>query len=133
MVHSRPLLVTLTYLSSRLAPPGTQTSLFGLFSFPILYFPYALVAMDLLMSGPAAAASSLTGILVGHLWWWSVFDTRVLERFGQAPGWLRSLVGGSSPRIPGVQVAPPTDRRQQTQQQSSGHNWGSGNRLGGTR
>ena len=130
MVHSRPLLVALTYVSSRLAPPGTQTSLFGLLTFPIIYFPYALVAMDLLMAGPAPAASSLTGILVGHLWWWSVFDTRVLERFGQAPGWLKSFFANTNPRIPGVQVVPPSGRGQQQGRHEGGHNWGSGTRLG---
>ena len=45
-VHTRPLLVCLTYLASRLAPPGSQTSLFGLISMPVIYFPFALIAPE---------------------------------------------------------------------------------------
>ncbi|KAI0074993.1 DER1-domain-containing protein [Panus rudis PR-1116 ss-1] len=138
-IHARPLLVALTYLSSRLAPPGSQTSLFGLISLPLVYFPYALIAMDLVMAGPSAAASSLTGAIVGHLWWWGVFDTRALQRVGQAPTWLRNLVGnsdgsGSTGTVggagSGVHVIPPRRARTEATGTTSGHRWGSGHRLG---
>jgi len=133
-VHLRPLLVTLTYLSSRLAPPGAQTSLMGLITFPIIYFPYALVGMDLVMAGPSAAACSITGILVGHLWWLSVWKTGVLESIGQAPRWLKALIGRNAPSIPpssGVHVIPPRAHQPATQR-GIGYNWGSGQRLGGS-
>ncbi|PCH44803.1 DER1-domain-containing protein [Wolfiporia cocos MD-104 SS10] len=132
-VHTRPLLLALTYLTSRLAPPGTQTSLFGLLSFPIVYLPFALIGLDLLMGGRAAAAQSISGAVVGHLWWWGVWESGVLRGFGAAPGWLRALVGGG-PRpgaggAPGgVHVVPP--RRLREEAQTGGYRWGTGHRLG---
>lgn len=137
-VHTRPLLLALTYVSSRLAPPGTQTSIFGLVSIPLIYFPYALIALDLIMGGPQAAASSVTGAVVGHLWWWGVWETRALESIGKAPAFLRSLVGNSNGPATGgvggpgsgVHVIPPRQQREETV--TTGHRWGSGQRLGGS-
>ena len=129
--------MALTYMTSRLAPPGSQTSLFGLVSIPLVYFPYALILLDLLVGGPGAAAHSVTGAVAGHLWWWSVWDTRVLQTLGRAPAWLRSLIGnsegspdgaGSSSSSSGVYAIPPRRVREETE--SVGHKWGSGNRLG---
>ncbi|KAJ3490878.1 hypothetical protein NLI96_g1119 [Meripilus lineatus] len=138
LIHTRPLLVALSYMTSRLAPPGAQTSLFGLVSIPLVYFPYALILLDLLMGGPRAAAQSVTGAVAGHLWWWLVWDTRRLHAFGRAPAFLRSWIGnsdgnpdgGSSGRSTGVHVIPP--RRLREEGRSTGHRWGSGNRLGST-
>ncbi|KAK7676340.1 hypothetical protein QCA50_020681 [Cerrena zonata] len=135
-VHTRPLLLALTYVSARLAPPGTQTSIFGLISIPLQYFPYALIALDLIMGGPQAAASSITGAVVGHLWWWGVWETRVLEAFGKAPTLLRSYItnsdgpatAGVGASGSGVHVVPP--RRAREEAATTGHRWGSGNRLG---
>lgn len=137
-VHTRPLLIALTYVSSRLAPPGTQTSIFGLISMPLIYFPYALIALDLIMGGPQAAASSVTGAVVGHLWWWGVWETRALERAGRAPVWLRSFVGNSDGPRPGstggsgsgVHVIPPRRVREEAAATTGGYRWGSGQRLG---
>jgi Derlin-2/3 len=42
-VHSRALIVCLLYLSSALAPAGTQSSLMGLITIPIQYLPYAMI------------------------------------------------------------------------------------------
>lgn len=109
--------------------------------------------MDILMGGPAAAAQSLPGAVVGHLWWWGVWGSAtggrggILQEFGRAPQWLRDLIGeGPAPPVAagpgggaganqggGVHVIPP--RRPATASGSggstaSGYNWGSGNRLG---
>ena len=120
----------------------------GLLTVPVSYFPYTMVAMDLLMAGPAAAAESIAGMIIGHLWWWGVFggglgSTGVLAQMTQAPQWLRNFFGeGGRPRPSvagmggnaaglasgGVQVIPP--RRVREQAQTTGHNWGSGQRLG---
>ncbi|GBE87386.1 Uncharacterized derlin-like protein [Sparassis crispa] len=142
VVHTRPLLLALTYLSSRLAPAGSQTSLLGLINFPLLYLPYVLIGLDLIMGGPGAAAQSLTGVVAGHLWWWGVWDTGALRGLGSAPGWMQALVGsGSAPgggaagggggrgggAGGGVHVVPP---RQVREQRESAHRWGSGHRLG---
>ncbi|EIN08950.1 DER1-domain-containing protein [Punctularia strigosozonata HHB-11173 SS5] len=135
--HTRPLLLCLTYLASRLAPPGAQTSLMGLITVPYAYWPYIMIGMDFAMGGPAAAASAVSGAIVGHMWWYGLFETRVLEGIvGRAPGWLRSLVGdGSAPNAGpagpagGVHVIPPRQVRQATAG-TGGHNWGTGHRLG---
>lgn len=136
VVHARPFLMTLVYLHSKLAPPGAQTSLMGLISIPYMFFPYVLAAMDLIMAGPGAAAQAVTGMVVGHVWWWGVFDTRALQAFGTAPGWLRGLIGGpdggssAGGGIGGVHVVPPRDRQQPATGRTTGHSWGSGRRLG---
>ncbi|KAI0341289.1 DER1-domain-containing protein [Trametopsis cervina] len=135
-IFTRPLLVCLTYLTSRLAPPGTQTSLFGLVTIPLLYFPYALIFLDLLMAGPKAAAASITGAIAGHAWWWGVYHTRALAEFGRAPAWVKSIVGqpsqgSASGGTGGVHVVPPRERATAgASGRSSGYNWGSGQRLG---
>ncbi|KAI0694517.1 DER1-domain-containing protein [Cytidiella melzeri] len=134
-VFTRPLLVCLTYLTSRLAPPGTQTSLFGLITIPLLYFPYALIFLDLITAGPAAAAASVTGAIAGHAWWWGVYDTRVLAEYGRAPGWMKRLVGqprqgSASGGTGGVHVIPPRQRAAAGGSAPSGYSWGSGQRLG---
>lgn len=134
-VHARPLLVCMTYLAARLAPAGSQTSLWGLVSIPVVYFPYALIAMDFLMAGSQAAAASVTGAVVGHMWWWGVHDTQALRSYATAPAWLSNWIDG--PRRPGgdgtrasggVHVIPPRRREEPTT--ATGYNWGSGHRLG---
>jgi len=135
MVHTRPLLLTLTYVASRLAPAGSQSSLFGLISFPVQYQPYAILGLDLIMGGPAAAAQSLTGIITGHMWWWGVWDNGALRGLGTAPGWMRRVVGGGTPpggayARSGVNVIPPRHLREQGRQEG-GYRWGAGHRLGG--
>jgi Derlin-2/3 len=138
MLHTRALLMALAYLHSKLAPPGAQTSLMGLISIPYAYFPYVLAAFDLIMGGPAAAAQAVTGLVVGHIWWWGVFETRALQSFASAPAWMDYFVargpeGGSSASggTSGVHVIPPRARQQpSTRASSSGYNWGSGQRLG---
>ncbi|TCD62686.1 hypothetical protein EIP91_006545 [Steccherinum ochraceum] len=150
MIHSRALLICLVYLSSRLAPPLTQTSIFGLVTIPITYYPYVLIAFDLVMAGHKAAAISVTGAVVGHLWWWGVWDTRSLERYAAAPSWLRGLIshsqasgstGGAGAAFAegsGVRMVPPRRQAGQPAQApgsgsaaaATGHVWGSGSRLG---
>lgn len=86
------------------------------------------------MGGPAAAAVSVTGAVIGHVWWWGVWDRGLLRELGTAPGWMRALVGqgapgpaGAGPGAGGVHVVPPRRLRDET----AGHRWGSGQRLGG--
>ncbi|KAI0027550.1 DER1-domain-containing protein [Vararia minispora EC-137] len=141
MVHNRPLTLCLTYLGSALAPAGTQTSLFGLLTFPLAYLPYALIGMDFIMGGPSAAAQSVTGAIVGHLWWWLIFTGSTSNvnavpapAWARAPHWLRSMVGDNGPprfgTNSGVHVVPPRQRDAQTNGRSTGYNWGAGQRLG---
>jgi Derlin-2/3 len=51
----RPLLLTLTYLSSRLHP-NALFSLFGLLTIEAKWWPYVLVAMDGVMGGKTVCA-----------------------------------------------------------------------------
>lgn len=130
-IHTRALTVAISYVSGRLSPPGTQTSLWGVISFPVKYFAYALVAIDLIIGGKEAALSALTGIIVGHLWWWGVWESRALRELATAPDWLRALVetqppSGPAPGAPGGSSSRPRRPGAQT----TGYNWGSGHRLG---
>lgn len=130
-IHTRALMVAITYVSGQLSPPGTQTSLWGLLSFPVRYFAYALVAIDFVMGGKQAALSALTGIIVGHVWWWGVWESRALQEWGTAPGWMKALIEappppGPAPGAPGGSSSRPTRPGART----TGYNWGSGHRLG---
>lgn len=130
--HTRPLLVCLTYLASRLAPAGSQTSIFGLITIPVVYFPYALIALDLIMAGPHAAAASVTGAVAGHLWWWSMHHTHAFAEWGRPPAFFKNWIDGpggvrDARTRGGVTVVPP---RREDAGSATGHRWGSGNRLG---
>ena len=138
------------YLSSNLAPPGALTSVMGLITVPIKYFPYVLIALDFLMAGPTLAAQSVAGAVVGHLWWWSVWGGRLGSQgiwgaYASAPEWLRNFFGERHSDQPpaaaggtaaglargGIHVTAP--RRPAAPGGSStttGYAWGSGQRLG---
>lgn len=85
------------------------------------------------MGGRAAAARSISGAIIGHLWWWGVWDRRILRRIGTAPGWVRNLIGGrrdsgaggATTDGSGVHVVPPRGVRGE-----DGHSWGAGKQLG---
>jgi len=148
-LHSRPLTICLTYLSASLAPPGSQTSIMGLISIPVVYLPYLMIGMDFLMAGPSAVPAGISGLVAGHLWWWGVWGASragthgVLEHYARAPQWMRRLFGeqgwtpgnvvapGAGP-IGGVHVMPPRGMatRALGGSTTSGYRWGSGNRLG---
>ncbi|KAI6007870.1 Der1-like family-domain-containing protein [Pisolithus marmoratus] len=139
--HSRPLLHTIIYLSCALAPPGTQNSIMGLITLPVTYVPYAMLGIDLLVSGTDVAAQSVSGLVVGHLWWWLVWGANtgaggmergLLADYARAPRWLRNWFGERegvrASSGPGYRVVPP--RRQQADSRGTGHSWGAGQRLG---
>ena len=120
-------MVAITYVSGQLSPPGTQSSLWGIISFPVKYFAYALVAIDFIIGGKQAALSALTGIIVGHLWWWGVWESRALRELGTAPGWLRAFI--ETPPPPGPAPGAPGGSSSRSRR-PAGYNWGSGHRLG---
>jgi Derlin-2/3 len=102
------------------------------------------------MGGPAAAASGVVGLVVGHGWWWSMYGgtggTGSWERLGRAPAWVKYFVsdgpqgdgatsGGAtgSRSISGVHVMAPRGRpgaESSSSASTSGYQWGSGQRLG---
>ena len=132
-IHTKALMVAISYVSGQLSPPGTQTSLWGIINFPVRYFAYALVAIDFIIGGKEAALSALTGIIAGHLWWWGVWESRALRELGTAPGWLRGLIGTPPPRgvAPGASGGS-SSRSRRAGAQTAGYSWGSGSRLGGS-
>lgn len=147
-----PLLACLSYVGAKLAPAGAQTSLMGIVSVPIAYWPYVMVGMDLLTGGPRAAAESVAGLIVGHCWWWGMMgggelgNPGRLSTYGQAPSWLvswfgerrrrgsdagiRAASGGEADtlRASGIEVVPPRAMREAAS--SGGHSWGQGRKLG---
>jgi Derlin-2/3 len=46
-LHSRALTLCILYLSSALAPAGTQSSFMGLITFPMEYLPYVMIGAQL--------------------------------------------------------------------------------------
>jgi len=143
-VHFRPLLCCITYLSSRLNPDA-PVSIFGLLTIKALYFPFALVGMDLISGGPGAAMISLTGVIIGHLWYILEWQERGAGRpgrgegavVGRAPQWLKRMIGQGT-EDPGGQ---PVDRRpygtafvprgaSSLAAEATRHAWGGGHRLG---
>ncbi|KAH7882330.1 Der1-like family-domain-containing protein [Phlebopus sp. FC_14] len=142
--HDRALLHTITYVLCSLSPPGAQASVMGLLAVPIAYFPYALLGMDML-SGMHVAAQGVSGMLVGHLWWWLVWGSGTgaggveqgrFASYARAPRWLRDIFGereetnvGSSRG--GYQAFAPRQRAERPAgTQTTGYNWGHGQRLG---
>ena len=114
-----------------------------------------MVALDLLMSGPQSAIHSMTGIVVGHVWWmlewmeptpgrpkplagvWSVIS--------RSPNWLRNLIGegAAGAQVPATEgrsfgtAAAPAGRglndrgRGASAATTTGYQWGgAGRRLG---
>ncbi|KAH6887867.1 Der1-like family-domain-containing protein [Coprinopsis sp. MPI-PUGE-AT-0042] len=102
-VHSstflRSLVACLSYIGSKLAPAGAQTSVLGLYDVPMAFWPYVTVGSELLIHGPWAAAQAVAGLIVGHCWWWAFMGSGELgnrgrfSRYGQAPSWLVNSFG----------------------------------------
>jgi hypothetical protein len=96
------------------------------------------VALDMVMGGPSVAAVSVTGAVVGHLWWWVIYGEDGqgrpgLREFGRAPSWVRALVSdGAGPNLAGTGVhATPPQQQRRAPARTSGYNWGAaGQRLG---
>lgn len=130
-----------------LSPPGAQTSVMGLITIPVVYFPYALLGMDLLIGGTGAAAQGVSGMLVGHAWWWLIWGSGIgsggVEQgmyagWGRAPAWLKNWFGERNEhgrvgsRRGAVQAFAPRQRVEEAAASGrvTGHSWGSGQRLG---
>ncbi|KIL62866.1 hypothetical protein M378DRAFT_165141 [Amanita muscaria Koide BX008] len=91
---THPFLVALTFFSSAIASPRAQISLMGMFDVPVKYTPYIIVGVDILMNGLAAVVHGIVGLVVGYLWWFTMWAGRrpMLQSLSRAPAWLRSLV-----------------------------------------
>ncbi|KAF8840072.1 DER1-domain-containing protein [Paxillus ammoniavirescens] len=140
--HAHPLLHAVTYLMCALSAPGAQTCVMGIVTIPVKYFPYALLAMDILAGHGAQAMS---GLIVGHVWWWLVWgagtgagsrEQGMFARFARAPKWLRDCFGehegeNRGTTRAGYQAYAPRQRAEQNAgAPTTGYQWGSGRRLG---
>ena len=54
-----------------------RVSLFGLINMKAVYFPFALIGIDLVSKGPQAALQAFTGLVSAHIYW---FLTSVSHR-----------------------------------------------------
>ncbi|EIW76993.1 DER1-domain-containing protein [Coniophora puteana RWD-64-598 SS2] len=136
-IHEHALVHALVYLDCTFAPSSAQTSLFGLVTFRTNYYPYVLLALDILVGGRAYAALGASGMVVGHLWWWLVWGCSGaggVERgvlagaAAHAPGRVREWFGDKArPRVSkvgrGVTVFAPGG-------EGDSYRWGRGKRLG---
>ena len=100
-------------------------------------YTYQWTGMDAVTGGTRAAAVSVTGAVIGHLWWWMMYgeDGRGLpgvREFGRAPSWVLGLVG-AAPNVAGtgVHASPPRQERQ-PRAHTTGYNWGGGGQRLGT-
>lgn len=103
------------------------------------------------MAGPAFAAQSVAGAVVGHLWWWSVWGSGLGSQgiwgsYASAPEWVRNFFGerrsGGQPPAAGgaaaglaqggVHVTAPRRTATYGGSSTTGYAWGSGQRLGGS-
>src|ERR1700753_4119203 len=134
-----------------------MVNLYGLLSIQSKYFPYVMPAMDMLNGSPIGAASTFTGIIVGHLWWMIEYQGPQRSAWGKAPAWVVGLFesgrpgggrggneqgnsGSSTATNFGTATAPRGralgDRSEAPRTVSgsgasgSQHQWGSGRRLG---
>ncbi|KAH9477566.1 Derlin-3 [Psilocybe cubensis] len=75
---SRPLLTCIVYLRAAFAEPGEKINFYRFFHFdiPLVYLPIALIAYDYFIGGPKYVGPSVAGAVVGHLWWWVVWEGR---------------------------------------------------------
>eukprot|EP00182_Erythrolobus_australicus_P003664 CAMPEP_0185829736 /NCGR_PEP_ID=MMETSP1353-20130828/421_1 /TAXON_ID=1077150 /ORGANISM="Erythrolobus australicus, Strain CCMP3124" /LENGTH=273 /DNA_ID=CAMNT_0028527557 /DNA_START=161 /DNA_END=982 /DNA_ORIENTATION=- len=130
-----------------------MVSIYGLITFPALYYPYALLAVNMVLTGGAIDWIGLSGIVAGHVYYFldTVYPAmpgkrRVIStplaltnmfrpasppseaarRVG--PGGAVSAGGASAP-APGFGLNLGSNIRQRV---TGGHSWGSGQRLGGS-
>jgi len=99
------------------------------------------------MAGPSGAAAAVAAVAVGHLSWWGFWGGNLgsegrYSSWGKAPEWLKNLLGdrlsgGSGPQggaaaglaRSGIHVTAPANRRGPSEN-LTGHQWGSGKKLG---
>ncbi|BGP16739.1 hypothetical protein JCM10213_009156 [Rhodosporidiobolus nylandii] len=176
-----PFLMAITHLWAQ-ASPTNRVSLYGILTLPAVYFPFALLGMDLLNGGPMAVVTSATGIVAAHAYYFlsvilprqnggrqnptvaSLLNPPAFligqlgngaaappshasgfrsfgggQRLGGSSGGSRlgGLFGGGSGESSAPTASAGSGRAgssgvRQAGEQSGGHSWGRGNRLGGT-
>jgi Derlin-2/3 len=145
----RALITFFIHFYSKLYP-NAMASLFGLIQTNIVYLPYAVAAMDLLIDGPYGAAVAVSGLIVSQalymLEWGSASGESAPKRNSwlAAPTWFKKLFRNeianpdalaNARRVYG-QASAPAGRgfgdsgRGANTATTSGYSWGEGHRLG---
>lgn len=78
-----------------LETPSQQTALFGMLRMPMLYLPYAMLAISFVTGGPSAALIQGTGLASAHLWR-HVSETMPANgapNHVATPNWVRAILG----------------------------------------
>ena len=134
---------------SKLYPNGVA-NIFGVIQTSIVYLPYAVAGMDLLMGGPYAGAIAVSGLIVSQAFYMLEWDsnggnpTPKRNSWLAAPTWFKTLFSkaiaypeavANERKVYGQATAPPgrgfgDGGRGTNTATTSGYNWGSGNRLG---
>jgi Derlin-2/3 len=147
-----PLLGFIVYLSSRLSP-NESISLYGLITLNVKWFPYVLVAFDMVTS-PMIGSGTIAGLLVAQVLFMLEFETPEGNALAEptlkpqsklrAPDWLSRLLvepevqrTGAVRTVYGTATAPARRGlgdlgKGANVPGSSGYNWGKGHKLGGT-
>mmetsp|Transcript_3858 Transcript_3858/g.5391 ORF Transcript_3858/g.5391 Transcript_3858/m.5391 type:complete len:238 (+) Transcript_3858:60-773(+) len=113
------LIMMIIYLWSRKNPNVTMSFMFGL-RFQSFYFPWVLVAFDVLMGG--FPLPELVGILVGHVYFFlqDIYPATGGPRYLQTPQFLQNLFPAQTYQGNNNAQQPPNPQRQ----------WGRGYTLG---
>ena len=92
----RALLLALTHLWAQYSP-DTPMNLYGFITLPARYISFALLAMDLLQGGPAAAVEGLTGIIAAHVYHYLAEIYPIANpnaaQWLATPNWWKKLLG----------------------------------------
>ena len=130
--------------------PNAIASLFGLVQTSIVYLPYTVAAMDLLMGGPYWGAVAVSGLIVSQVLYMLEWDSTGGESTPKrnswlaAPTWFKNLfrkdiaypdAAANVRRVYGEASAPAgrgfgDGGRGANEATTSGYNWGKGHRLG---
>ncbi|CAG8446651.1 11156_t:CDS:2 [Ambispora gerdemannii] len=123
--------MSIIYLWSQYNRDKIVTFMFGL-TFKAAYFPFVLLAYEFIAS-KTIPIRSIVGLCSSHLYYFldELYPASGGPRLTKTPGWLYRYFpsGGSSSglrRAYGRIFTPNTE----SQQHSSGYNWGRGRRLG---
>ena len=92
-----------------------------------------------MIDGPGAAAISVSGAIVGYLWWWVIYGEGGrglpgIREFGRAPSWVRALLGERRSTVTATgELVVPGRQRRGSYSRLRGHEWGGGGQRLGSR
>jgi hypothetical protein len=132
MFLNQSLVMAIIYLWSQYFKDAIVNFMFGI-RFKGIYLPYVLLVLEILQIGIPWA--SIVGLLTGHLYYYlqDIYPESSGTRLLNTPQWLYQIFPPSANNDGGVRIAFGTilnPGRNAQQSESTGRNWGRGNRLG---